>query len=615
MISQSMTNHQACRRNMTSKPHRNGLILLLSLLLGCVVFYNISEVLALPHLHHILWPLNDSDDWLRMAQVRDWMGGASFYDHTVRHTNAPFGGVSIHWTRPMDILLAAVAVLLPAALTLSQKVMIAAAIIPPLLGVITFCALLAAARRAGAPRDSLYLLALIAVFSSSLQFHFLPGSADHHALQAALWSLALLYCTRRPRMTDALLAGLFLALSLWVSVEGLLLIGCIYTVFGLYAVLDATRIRLFAGLCFSTFFFSLISLLIEVPPSRFFSNVVYDSLSIVHVALLGFIALAVAPLIRLFPRLKTPAKRIVTAGAAVFFVSMAMRILFPDFFEEPMETVAGPNLTPYILSKVSEAQPLFKSNPVNILWTMPLPFIAAMTAFPFLKRKRIRRADGAIFFLFFAAFMLMTIQIRWFYYTLPVAIIVILGRLPVLMRFYAPRLPHLLQVLTPLHRAICVTFGVIFFCACLCRFSPLASLPRTKADACKSAINYLLQTGAIEEALKNTAGTLYIHPRSSGLAHYFTTADTIVAGYYHREVPALRDLQLIAKAPRFSAALPLLKKRHVRALLVCPDAYSPESWLNKLKNDPATFPKELRKIAPKQGIRRKDFPYFLMLAP
>ena len=52
------------------------------------------QVMVWPHLSAPLVP-DDSDVWLRLNQVRQWIAGGSFFDHSIPRTNAPFGGIAI----------------------------------------------------------------------------------------------------------------------------------------------------------------------------------------------------------------------------------------------------------------------------------------------------------------------------------------------------------------------------------------------------------------------------------------------------------------------------------------------------------------------------------------
>ncbi|MBK8543458.1 MAG: hypothetical protein IPL62_07705 [Caulobacteraceae bacterium] len=49
--------------------------------------------------------LPDSDDYLRLQQVRDWLAGQNWFDVTQHRINPPVGGI-LHWSRLVDIPIA-----------------------------------------------------------------------------------------------------------------------------------------------------------------------------------------------------------------------------------------------------------------------------------------------------------------------------------------------------------------------------------------------------------------------------------------------------------------------------------------------------------------------------
>src|SRR4051812_6793692 len=69
-------------------------------------------VLEFPKFDFPMGPPNP-DVWLRLTQVRQWLAGGDFFGHQVFRTNAPFGGVTTPWTRPVDIILSVLYRLVP----------------------------------------------------------------------------------------------------------------------------------------------------------------------------------------------------------------------------------------------------------------------------------------------------------------------------------------------------------------------------------------------------------------------------------------------------------------------------------------------------------------------
>ena len=57
------------------------------------------------------WRFPDPDDQLRLLQVRDWLGGQSWFDVTQYRMNAP-DGAPMHWSRWVDLPVASVIIVM-----------------------------------------------------------------------------------------------------------------------------------------------------------------------------------------------------------------------------------------------------------------------------------------------------------------------------------------------------------------------------------------------------------------------------------------------------------------------------------------------------------------------
>ncbi len=161
----------------------------------------------------------DGDDALRLQQVRDLLGGQGWFDlHQYRV--APPEGVAMHWTRVVDIPIAAVILLLRPLLGQGPAESIAIVVVP-LLNLLAAMALAArlAARQFG-PRIGI-VAALLVAAAVPASFRMMPLRIDHHAMQFVLALVALngLFAYT-PRMGGAL-AGAALALALAISLESL----------------------------------------------------------------------------------------------------------------------------------------------------------------------------------------------------------------------------------------------------------------------------------------------------------------------------------------------------------------------------------------------------------
>lgn len=161
----------------------------------------------------------DGDDALRLQQVRDLLGGQGWFDlHQYRV--APPEGVAMHWTRVVDIPIAAMILLLRPLMGQGLAESIAIVVVP-LLHLLAAMALAArlAARQFG-PRIGI-VAALLVAAAVPASFRMMPLRIDHHAMQFVLALVALngLFACA-PRMGGAL-AGAALALALAISLESL----------------------------------------------------------------------------------------------------------------------------------------------------------------------------------------------------------------------------------------------------------------------------------------------------------------------------------------------------------------------------------------------------------
>jgi len=174
-------------------------------------------------------PFKDSDDIMRLLQVQRWLETGAWFDFTQPRLNPP-AGVVMHWSRLPDLPLAAVIWFSAPLLGAEHAALLAAWLVPPLLGVAFLAAFVWAAGpltgSAGRPYAGLMVLAL-----SIPSAAFAAGRIDHHGWQLLLATLsagALLRLQanspRVPESTRALLAGLIGlsgALGLWIGAEAI----------------------------------------------------------------------------------------------------------------------------------------------------------------------------------------------------------------------------------------------------------------------------------------------------------------------------------------------------------------------------------------------------------
>ncbi len=161
----------------------------------------------------------DMDDELRLVEVRDWLGGQGFYDVSQHRMNLPAGG-PMHWSRLVDMPLAATILALRPLLGAGSAELVATIAVP--LATLAAMVLLggAIARRLAGDRAGLAATALggMAV-AATVQAQ--PLRIDHHGWEIVFSLLATLGLLSPRAGRGAAVAGAAIAVALQISLEAL----------------------------------------------------------------------------------------------------------------------------------------------------------------------------------------------------------------------------------------------------------------------------------------------------------------------------------------------------------------------------------------------------------
>jgi hypothetical protein len=170
------------------------------------------------HIH--AFALGDTDDNLRIMQVRDLLRGQDWFDLRQYRLNPP-AGADIHWSRLVDLPIAGIKLLLAPLIGGAAAERWAVAIAPLLPLLVAMGALAVTVRRLVSP----YAFALaIAIFlcGHSARNQFVPLRIDHHGWQLAALAVAVMALTDANRARGGAILGLATALSLTIGLEMLL---------------------------------------------------------------------------------------------------------------------------------------------------------------------------------------------------------------------------------------------------------------------------------------------------------------------------------------------------------------------------------------------------------
>ncbi len=285
----------------------------------------------------------DGDSYARLLRVEQLLATGQWFDSSLPRINPPFGG-SLHWTRPFDALLIALALPLQPLLGMKDALYWAGAAISPLLHL----GAAAAMAWAAAPLIG-RAAALVAGGLTAIQFgvlgYALVGHADHHVLIGLIAVVAFGFTVRAllaadTGSRDALFAGVALAAGTWVGTETQIPMALAMLAFGVpwlkgEAGAGERSLALALGVVGSL----AIALLIERGPVGFFA-VEYDRLSVVHLtqaALITAFWSAVASLRRRGREPRGIVGRLLLAIAGVALLAVAMRLLFPRILVNPLK--------------------------------------------------------------------------------------------------------------------------------------------------------------------------------------------------------------------------------------------------------------------------------------
>lgn len=536
---------------------------------------------------------SDPDPWLRLTLVRDLLTSGDWYNHAVLRSDAPYFQTTTPWTRPIDVVIAAFVKLQPSDVDLSLRLIRAALIMPVLCMGLLLLGICRAVRQLTALPIAPIAAILLVACMPMMRNYFGIGNADHHAMLAAIfvWAFGgILHPSPSVRLT--MLSGLLLGLLLWISPEGMMLIG---TVFGWYGVLwlvgDGEQARPLPLLTFTTALTSFVAIAIERPPQQWLEPV-YDSISIVYGVILACVALVTAILFRL--HLPALWHRAIAAGIGIVAVAACVLALYPAMIQGPLA-----NLDPYIYSdflpRITEAQPLWQKEALYIAAVLIYPL--ATFAFFTLAWRRSNAILGRQRLLMLGYFIAVTLcllihQQRFFYYFGPVTIIALA--------------PFIAALLTPEHPLVRTLWPARWLVALPANAQALRRMPllaivaglqlilisqipenktaeQQKIRACSAIGRKLIQHGTLNALGDGEPLTLFISTNLGAEALFFTP-HRIIASNYHREGKGIQYIWEADKIVPLPTLREYLASRKVDALFICPAKTSPSlSALQRLQ--------------------------------
>ncbi|TDQ78955.1 hypothetical protein A8950_3418 [Dongia mobilis] len=306
--------------------------------------------------------LLDTDSYMRLIRVEElWRSGDWFQTLTPK-LGAP-DALSLHWTRPLDVI-----ILLPAMLLrlfgfdMHQAIYWVGVVVSPVIHLLACIAIAWAARPLFPQHGAWRIAALILLLSGASLSYSLPGRPDHHTLSIFIMAVAAGYAIRGLLSPDdarpAWLAGGWSGFGIWVAPEVVLSIAPLLGTAGLAWLLSRDRGVVWArfGERIGLGMLGIIALAIAIerPPGAW-TIVEYDKVSLLHLSL----ALAVAIDFRLAVLIGWRGWRRLAAGGVIAGGSFAiLLLLFPRFYLGSLGNIDAETSAVFI-DNVVEMQPLW----------------------------------------------------------------------------------------------------------------------------------------------------------------------------------------------------------------------------------------------------------------
>jgi hypothetical protein len=505
--------------------------------------------------------LGDTDDNMRLMQVRAWMGGQGWYDLRQYRLNPPVG-FDMHWSRLVDLPIAGLILLLRPFVGAREAEMLACGIAPLLPLSIAILGIGATVRRLVSVYAWPVAIALLLCCSATLLM-FMPERIDHHGWQLAMLSLAVAGLSDPKGARGGAIVGVASAVSLTIGLEMLPyagLAGAILTLRWIWDRSEAPRLSIYA-LCLgagSGIGYALFASYADAVLRCDALTPVWLSVMVMAGALLFALGWA------------NPSNRwvrLALAVAAGAIIVIGFALVFPQCLGRPEQ--ASPELQKNWLNMIREAKPIY-THPFRVAFpVVVMPVVGVLGAAIAAWRARGTALGGAwvtvLLFVTGAALLLL-----WQARAGPAAQMLAVPGAVALGWLLIPRLQAngsaLVRILGTVAAILLIGSGL--FAGLAIRFLPI-DRPSKRIQIIDRASGYCPTMTALRPLDHYPAQTVFsfvdLGPRIITITHH-----DAVAGPYHRNGDAILDVQhAFSGSPANFRAI--AKQHGATLLLVCPN--------------------------------------------
>lgn len=501
----------------------------------------------------------DPDDQLRLVQLRDFLNGQSWYDNVQYRLNAPYGA-PMHWSRLVELPLAAIIYVLRPMTGQPVAEMVAGSIVPLALFGCVIALLARIASKAGSPTAGVFA-AIIAATSVPLVMQLQPMRIDHHGWQIFMAVAALASLFHADARKGGIALGVALAVWLHISLEGTPMAAAFFVYLGwrwLVAVDEGER------LSFAITGFTCASLLLFFgsQPKGIGADVFCDTVSPPHIwailtaAAIMLLGLTVAPATRI---IRAVVMILAAAGTGLSIVALA-----PDCLGDAFANL-DPLVREYWYANVKEGLPVWQQDGRTASFLLAGPAIGLASCIWLLRSAKAETKSKLATITFFvgyacllSVFVFRTVSVASAYAVIPAALIA--GHLFSHFRKATDTTVRIGTVVIIL--AILVPGALLNSVLNVVKTNQptVDARAEQKAVACESA-------ASIAKLARLPQGNV-LAPFDMGPMILSQTAHQVVASSHHRNARGMYDHIRIFRS-RPDVAYALLKARDINYLAVC----------------------------------------------
>ncbi|MEQ1550891.1 hypothetical protein [Sphingorhabdus sp.] len=333
----------------------------------------------------------DPDDQLRMVQLRDFLGGQSWFDTTQYRLNAPEGG-PMHWSRLIELPLAIIIIMAAPIFGQAGAEMIAGTVIP-LMCFASIAYILGRVAMSLGGRLAGGIAVVMTMMSPAISMQLRPMRIDHHGWQLFCAALTLWTLFWPSARKAGIVMGMAMAVWLHISLEGAPAAAAFFAILGwrwAFKGDDAQRLG-WAVLAFTS-----VSLLLffGTQAAGLSATNFCDTISPAHIYAIAAAGMLIAPSALLLQLGRIPRVTIVLAAAvtsAVIYLNAA-----PDCARGAFSTM-DPVVRAYWYDMVREGLPVWHQKWGTAILMLALPVVGLATLAILLIRADVeQRANYAI---------------------------------------------------------------------------------------------------------------------------------------------------------------------------------------------------------------------------